>query len=455
MTEVEAQLWSRRRFIQISASAAIVASTVGNAEVQTDKPHRSMIDVKFDKREPRIAFIGTGGRGTSLLRNVLAADGKVVALCDVVPSHAEAAAALVEKAGQKRPDLYTDDDHIYEKMLNRTDIDLVIIATPWNWHAPMALCGMQQRKDVAMEVPGVTTIEDCWKIVNTSERTGKHCMMLENCNYGYNETLVLRMVHGGVFGQLLYGEGAYLHDLRHELFSSAGEGLWRRAEHTRRNGNLYPSHGLGPVANYMGIQRGDRFAYLVSMSTQSASMDAYRQAHLEAGDPRMRERYVEGDMNTSLIKTANGLNITVKHTVSTPHPYDRVNQIAGTKGIFQDYPARIYIDGQNADESWEPVKEGPGNKWKQFEYPLWTSEGDAARRNGGHGGMDYIMLYRLLQCVREGLAPDMDVYDAAALSAVAPLSEQSVRGGSMPAEFPDFTRGIWSQRNASAIATLV
>lgn len=454
MNETEAGMWSRRRFIQVSAGAVLAANAVAQAEEQSRQPQRSMMDVPFEKREPRIGIIGTGGRGTSLLHDVLAADGKVVALCDVVRAKAEAAADFVVQKGQARPELYTGDEHIYEKMLDRTDIDLVIIATPWKWHAPMALYGMEHGKDVAVEVPGVTTIEDCWKIVNTSERTGKHCTMLENCCYGYNETLILRMVQAGLFGDLLYGEGAYLHDLRDELFSNAGEGLWRRTEHTLRNGNPYPTHGLGPVANYMGIQRGDKFAYIVSMSTRERGFDEYRKAHLKPDDPRMRERYVEGDMNTSLIKTENGLTITVKHTVSTPHPYDRINQVAGTKGIFEDYPPRIYFDGLNADEEWEPVENNAQNKWKKYEYPLWTREGEAARKNGGHGGMDYIMIYRYLDCVRRGLPPDMDVYDAAAWAAVAPLSEQSVRGGSVPVEFPDFTRGTWKKRNASAIATL-
>ncbi|HEX3893428.1 MAG TPA: Gfo/Idh/MocA family oxidoreductase [Terracidiphilus sp.] len=453
MNEFETELWSRRRFMQVSAGAAVVATSMAHAEEQSKEPHRSMMEVAFEKREPRIAIIGTGGRGTSLLGEVLAADGQVVALCDIVRSKAEAAGAMVVKKGQKQPDLFTEGDHAYEKMLESNDIDLVIVATPWSWHAPMALDAMQHGKDVAIEVPGVTTIDDCWNIVKTSEQTGKHCMMLENCCYGYNETLLLRMTHAGVLGDLLYGEGAYLHDLREELFSNKGEGLWRRTVHTLHTGNLYPSHGLGPVANYMGIQRGDRFGYIVSMSTKERGLDVYRSTHLDPSDPRMRERYVTGDMNTSLIRTANGLTITVKHTVSTPHPYDRINQIAGTKGIFQDYPPRIYIDGQNADESWEPVEEGE-SKWKQYEYPLWTREGEAAKKNGGHGGMDYIMIYRLLQCVREGLAPDMDVYDAAAWSSVGPLSEQSVKSGSAPIEFPDFTRGDWNKRTASAIATI-
>ena len=454
MKEPGVETWSRRRFMQVSAGAALVASASAHAEEEKKTPHRSMIDVAFARREPRIGIIGTGGRGTSLLGQVLAADGQVVALCDVVRSKAEHAAAMVEKRGQKRPEIYADDEHVYEKLLERKDVDLVIVATPWSWHAPMALGAMEHGKDVAIEVPGVTTIEDSWKIVNTSERTGKHCIMLENCCYGYNETLILRMVHEGLFGELLSGEGAYLHDLRDELFSNAGEGLWRRTEHTLRNGNPYPTHGLGPVANYMGIQRGDRFAYIVSMSTRELGFDEYRKAHLKADDPRQKERYVEGDVNTSLIKTANGLSITVKHTVSTPHPYDRINQVAGTKGVFYDYPARIYLDGLNKDEEFEPVTNAADSKWKKYEYPLWTTEGETARKNGGHGGMDFIMIYRLLDCVRRGLVPDMDVYDAAAWGAVAPLSEQSVRTGSMPVEFPDFTRGMWKKRNASAIATL-
>jgi predicted dehydrogenase len=447
MDEPTLESWTRRRFVQIAAASAASISVAPLAHAESETEHRTMIDVPFEKRNPRIALIGLGGRGTSLLGNLLAADGQVVALCDIVPAKTEHAASLVVTAGQPKPRLYTHGPHDYETMLMGNDIDLVLVATPWSWHAEQAIFAMKHGKDVAIEVPGVTTIEDCWRIVRTSEETRKHCMMLENCCYGYNETLVLRMAHDGLFGDLLYGEGAYLHDLRKILFSDEGEGLWRRAEHTKRNGNLYPTHGLGPVANYMGIQRGDRFGYIVSMSSRERSFDEYRKEHLQPGDPRMAERYVTGDMNTSLIKTANGLTITVKHTVSTPHPYDRVNMIAGTKGIFQDYPARIYFDGQNSDESWGSI-----DAWKKYAHPLWQREGGTATKIGGHGGMDYIMLYRLLQCVKEGLPPDMDVYDAAAWSAVAPLSVASVSRGSQPEDFPDFTRGKWQQRKVSAIA---
>lgn len=442
--------WSRRKFMQVGTASLIAAAPGPLAYGQGMAPRRSMMGVAFQKRNPRVALIGTGGRGTSLLGLLLTVDAQVVALCDVVKPKAEAAAAMVVKAGQKQPDLYTEGPHAYEQMLARKDIDFAVIATPWNWHAPQAICGMQHGIDVAIEVPGVTTMEECWKIVETSEATGRHCMMLENCCYGYNETLVLRMIRAGLFGDLLYGEGGYLHDLREILFSNEGEGLWRRAEHTKRDGNLYPSHGLGPVANYMGIQRGDRFDHIVSMSSLERGLDQYRKDHVAAGDPRWSERYVTGDMNTSMIKTAMGRTITVKHTVSTPRPYDRINAIAGTKGLFEDYPPRVYFDGMNQDEKWESLE-----KWKAYEYPLWKDhEGEAARKSGGHGGMDYVMLYRLMECVRMGLPPDMDVYDAAAWSSITPLSELSVKQGSAPIAFPDFTDGQWKNHRELSIASL-
>ena len=441
---------SRRGFLQAGAASAIalgLSPMNARSETQAGPSHaKTMMNVPFAAKEPRLGMIGVGGRGTSLLEDLLAANAQVLAICDVVPEKAKHAQQLIEKAGQHAPELYTQSDHSYEQLVARDDLDLVIIATPWSWHVPMAVAGMQKGKHVAVEVPAATTLDDCWRLVNTSEATRRHCIMLENCCYGYNETLILRMVQAGQFGDLLYGEGGYLHDLREELFSNKGEGLWRRTVHTQRNGNLYPTHGLGPVANYMGINRGDRFDYLVSMSTPQRGLDVYRKAHLEKGDPRWAEHYVTGDMNTSLIKTANGLTITVKHDVSNPRPYDRINTIAGTKGIFTDYPPRIYFDGQKDEEAWANL-----DAFKEYEHPLWRQEGDTARKAGGHGGMDFIMLYRLLECMREGLAPDMDVYDAAAWSSVTPLSRTSLESGSGPAKFPDFTRAHWHERPGSPI----
>ena len=439
---------SRRNFLRLGSMTAV---GIGIPKLHAESsPSRagSVIGMQFAPRDPRVGIIGTGGRGTSLLGNLLAADVKVLALCDIVREKAEHAQSLVVKAGHRPPELYTNGDHAFESLVSRDDLDLVIIATPWNWHVEMAVATMKQGKHAAVEVPAATTIEDCWKLVNTSERTRRHCIMLENCCYGYNETLILRMIHGGLFGDLLYGEGAYIHDLRDELFSNKGEGLWRRTFHTQRNGNLYPTHGLGPVANYMGIQRGDSLDYIVSMSTPQRGLEEYRQTHIPSSDPKWAERYITGDMNTSLIKTAKGLTITLKHDTSNPHPYDRVNVIAGTKGVFADYPPRIYFDGQPGGEAWGSI-----DSWREHQHPLWKQEGEIAKKLGGHGGMDYIMLYRLVQCMRDGLSPDMDVYDAAAWSAPGPLSRLSVASGSAPAKFPDFTGGRWRERSASQIAT--
>ncbi len=438
---------SRRDFLRLGAATAIGVSMQPLHADDGSAHSATMIDVPFAPVAPRIGIIGTGGRGTSLLGNLLGADAKVLALCDVVREKAEHAQSLVVKAGQSSPELYTNGDHHFEALVARDDLDLVIIATPWDWHVEMAVAAMKHGKHAAVEVPAATSIEDCWKLVDPSEQTRRHCIMLENCCYGSNETTVLRMVHAGLFGDLLYGEGAYLHDLRDELFSTKGEGLWRRDFHTRFNGNLYPTHGLGPVANYMGIQRGDRFDYIVSMSTPQHGLDEYRKSHLAASDPRWAEKYITGDLNTSLIKTAKGLNITLKHDTSNPHPYDRLNVIAGTKGVFVDYPPRIYFDGQAGDEAWAAFDAS-----KQYQHPLWAQEGEIAKKLGGHGGMDYIMLYRLLQTMREGLVPDMDVYDAATWSAPGPLSRASVASSSSPQKFPDFTRGHWQDRSASQIA---
>ena len=452
---------SRRKFMEIGSAAAMAlqfrpAIASEGAPITPDLglgegSREGMMDVPFVPVHPRFAFIGVGGRGTSLVETLLATNVKVIAVCDIVKEKAENARALVEKAGQKGSAIYTDGDHAYEALVKRDDIDIIVIATPWKWHVPMALATMEQGKHVAVEVPAAGTIEDCWKLVETSERTRRHCVMLENCCYGYNETLVLRMVNAGLFGDLLYGEGAYIHDLRKTLFSAVGEGLWRRVPHTERNGNLYPTHGLGPVANYMGINRGDQFDYMVSMSSQHRGLEDYRKSHVPEGDPKYTERYVTGDLNTSLIKTRNGLTITLKHDVSNPHPYDRVNVIGGTKGVFADYPPRLYLDGQEGEEGWGEIE----IYRRKYEHPLWRKIGDTARKLAGHGGMDFVMCYRLVQCMQDGLPPDMDVYDAASWSVPGPLSEMSVSNGSAPVKVPDFTRGRWKSRNHSALRDMV
>src|ERR1022692_2404095 len=329
---------------------------------------KSMADMPFETKETiRMGVIGTGDRGNSLVDNFSEVPGvRITALCDTVKDKVLKTQTKLDKAGKASQPiaLFHSDDHAFEGLLKRDDIDLVVIATPWNWHVPMAVAGMKQGRHVAIEVPAARTLGECWDMVNTSEATQRHCIQLENCCYGYNEMMVLNMVRAGLFGELTHGGAAYNHDLRGILFSNEGEGLWRRAEHFNRDGNLYPTHGLGPVAHYMDVNRGDRFDYMVSMSSLSASLQAYRKERVPAGDPRQKEVYRNGDLNISLIRTAKGRLIELEHNVAEPQPYDRINMIAGTKGIFRDYPPRIYVEGSRREEF------GPLDPYKEkFTHP--------------------------------------------------------------------------------------
>ncbi len=406
----------------------------------------TMIGVPFEKRaEVRIAIVGTGLRGRSVLHELLGVENvKITAICDTVPEKLDMAVKQMRDAGHTYETArFTGSENAYEQLMLRDDIDLVYTATPWQWHVPVCLSAMKAGKHAATEVPAAYTVEDCWKLVDMSERTRKHCIMLENCSYGYNELLVLNMVRAGVFGEIKHGGAAYNHDLREILFENRDEGLWRRAHHTLRNSNLYPTHGLGPVAFFMNINRGDKFDYLVSMSTPEMGLSKWRADREPKDSPKWNETYRTGDLSSSLIKTAQGRTIRLEHDVSSPRPYSRINSVQGTKGIFEDYPARVYVEGEGAAHRWTSID---GYKAK-YEHALWRELGEKARA-GGHGGMDYVMAYRLVQCMREGLTPDMDVYDAASWSVPGPLSEISNARGSMPVRFPDFTRGQWSGARA-------
>ncbi len=423
---------SRRDLIGV-ASLASVATGLSEAAVP------DVLGMPFESRPTvRLGVVGIGVRGSFLTDVFASLPGvRVAALCDIVAEKAQKAAGKLPAA----PALYTSGERAFEQLVKRDDLDLVIVATPWIWHVPVALAAMKAGKHVGVEVPAARTIEECWQLVDTSEATRRHCILLENCCYGYNELMVWNMVKDGLFGEITHGACAYNHDLRSALFSNEGEGLWRRQEHLHRNGNLYPTHGLGPVAHYMDIGRGDRFDSLVSMSSIPAALAEYRKQHLPATDPRQKEIYRTGDLNVSLIHTAKGRVITLEHNVSSPQPYDRINLIAGTKGIFRDYPPRIYLDGQPREEF------GPIDPYKQrYEHRYWKEAGDLAKQSGGHGGMDFVMAWRLIECMKRGTPPDSDVYDAAAWSAPGPLSEQSVARRSAPVTFPDFTRGRWQRR---------
>jgi predicted dehydrogenase len=300
------------------------------------------------------------------------------------------------------------------------------------------LAAMKNGKHAATEVPAAMALDDCWAIVEAAEKYQKHCVLMENCNYDRMEMMVYNMVRQGVLGEVLHAEGGYLHDLREIKFADEGEGLWRRAWDAKLNGNTYPTHGLGPIANCLDINRGDRFDYLVSMSGPARGLQNWAADHVAADSPKRRERYVEGDVNCSLIRTANGKTILVEHCTNLPRPYSRIHMVQGTKGLFQGYPSRVYVEGRGKEDEWVDANTMLG----EFEHPIWK-EIAAAAEGAGHGGMDFIEDYRLIKCLREGTPTDMNVYDAASLSAVVHLSVQSVAKKAAAMDFPDFTRGRW------------
>jgi hypothetical protein len=394
----------------------------------------------FKPREVvRIGFVGVGGMGTNHCRNLLRIEGaELRAVCDIVPEKVANVQKLAEEAGKRKPTGYSNGPLDFKRMCDREELDLVYTATPWEWHTPVCLYALKTGKNTATEVPAAMTVEDCWQLVETAEQTGRHAVMMENCCYDRSEMMVLNMVRKGIFGAVVHCEGGYNHDLRGLKFSGGGEGLWRRAHGQKLNGNLYPTHGLGPLAWYTNINRGDRFDFLVSMSSAAKGMHAYAIANFPADDPRCKETSVLGDVNTTLLRTVNGVTIMLQHDTNLPRPYSRINLVHGTKGIFRGFPDQICIEGRSKDDAWESLD---GYR-AEFAHPLWkTMEGRA--KGAGHGGMDFIEDFRLINNLRHGWYPDMDVYDAATWSAVVGLSVKSVANRSRPVDFPDFTRGKW------------
>jgi hypothetical protein len=389
----------------------------------------------------RIGFVGIGLQGGSHVRNFLQIEGvEIKALCDIDEARAREVAQWVVGEGRPAPDLYTRGETDFKHLCERDDIDLVFNATPWKWHVPVCVEAMRTDKHTAVEVPAAYTIDGCWELVETAEKTLRHCVMMENCCYGRREMMMLNMVRQGLLGELLHAEGAYIHDLRAIKFSDENEGLWRLDHSVTRDGNLYPTHGLGPVAQCLDINRGDQFEYLVSMSSPARGLELYAERTLEASDPRRRE-YALGDMNTSLIKTRLGRSILVQHDTTSPRPYSRIDLVQGTKGTVTGYPDRIHVEGRTEGHGWEDLEDYRA----EFDHPLWKRL-ERESEGAGHGGMDYLEDYRLIASLRSGTPMDMDVYDAAAVSVVTELSELSVADGSRPIAFPDFTRGGWTMR---------
>jgi predicted dehydrogenase len=388
----------------------------------------------------RIGFVGVGLMGTAHVENFLRIEGvEVRAVCDVVEEKVERSQQLAVEAGQAKPDGYSRGPEDFRRLCEREDLDLVFTATPWEWHVPVCLAAMKAGKHAATEVPAALTVDDCWRLVETSETTRRHCVMMENCNYDRFEMMVLNMVHQGVLGEPLHAECGYLHDLRAVKHDMEGEGVWRRAHSMTTNGDLYPTHGLGPVAQCLDINRGNAFETLVSMGSKTRGLHRYAVGRFGPGSPQAQERFVLSDAVTTLLRTHRGETVIVSHDTSSPRPYSRKFLVQGTAGLARKYPEpRIHVEGRSEPHRWQEIDE----YLQSYDHRLWR-ELEEESQGAGHGGMDFIEDYRLVDALRNGRAPDMDVYDAAMLSSVVELSGRSIARGSEPLAVPDFTRGGW------------
>jgi predicted dehydrogenase len=449
---------NRRDFLRLSGLAGIgLAGTGmltgcvtskgsnGGNNVQAGKLHTQKFNMsgyaapKLDT--VRVGVIGLGHRGGSAVKRLKQIENlDINGLCDLRQASIDASKKNLEGTPHN-PAIYTGSEEAWKKLCDSKDVDLVYITTPWHLHTPMAVYAMNQGKHVCVEVPAATTIDECWQLVETSERTRKHCMMLENCCYDFFELLTLNMARQGFFGEIVHGEGAYIHALLDSNFDkNYYYDMWRLKENFRK-GNVYPTHGLGPICQVMNINRGDKMDYLVSVSGNDFMMSGKAKELAQKDDfyKSFADKTFRGNMNTSTIRTTNGRTIMIQHDVTSPRPYSRIHLVSGTKASAQKYP--------------EPERISIGHEWiSQEEYKKiqekYTPEivkkvGEMAKKVGGHGGMDFIMDWRTIDCLRNGLPLDQDVYDAALWSSVGPLSEASVANRSNSVDVPDFTSGAW------------
>ncbi|QMV68015.1 Gfo/Idh/MocA family oxidoreductase [Sphingobacterium paramultivorum] len=399
----------------------------------------------------RVGFIGVGNRGSAAVERMSQIEGVAInGICDVRAEKAIEAKARMKSAGH-RAELFTENAEHWKKMCEQEDYDLIYIATHWKLHAEMAIYAMEHGKHVALEIPAAITVEDCWRLVQTSEKTKKHCVMLENCCYDYFELLTLNLARQGFFGDIVHCEGAYIHDILESFFDAEKRfDFWRLKENATRNGNLYPTHGLGPICQILKVNRGNKMEYMSSMSSKDFMLG--QKAKEMAATDKQFESYIDkpfrGNMNISNILTNNGSTIMLQHDVSSPRPYSRLHLISGTKAFAQKYPlpgkiAIGHVDFLSAEEMTKLEQ--------QYTPGIVKKIGELAKQIGGHGGMDFMMDWRLIDCLRNGLPMDMDVYDAASWSVIGPLSEWSVANGSQPIEVPDFTAGHWKNNQVHDI----
>ena len=423
------------------------AETPGQVLFQSQRSHSQLFNMSgfAAPKLPivRIGIVGLGQRGPGAVDRLSKIEGvEIKALCDLIPDRVDKMKKELEGT-KHQPEGYSGSVYAWKKMVDRQDLDLIYIATPWEWHTPMAVYAMEAGKHAAVEVPAAKTLEECWQLVETSERTKKHCMQLENCCYDFFELMTLSMKRDGFFGEIIHTEGAYIHDLLWLNFMKTSDGgyqdMWRLKENYR-DGNLYATHGLGPICQIMDINRGDQMDYLTSLSSADFHMAAKAKELAEKDDffAPFAEKKFRGNMNTTVVKTKKGRSIMIQHDVTSPRPYSRLHTVSGTLAYAQKYPDAKVAQGHG----W--IKDGEMKALEEKYTPeIVRKVGELAKQIGGHGGMDFMMDWRLIDCLRNGLPLDQDVYDAALWSAVSPLSEWSVAHRSNSIDIPDFTGGSW------------
>lgn len=455
----------RRNFLKkTSLSAAAIAAAplaAGASPVPTPRG-QYMGDFAAEKLENvRIAIIGVGARGPGHLRNSARIPGtEIVAISDLYEDLAVRAKDMVHEIGgdqrHQNIKLYHGDENRWKVMLQEVKPDMVFIATNWKNHAPMAIESMQQGAHAFVEVPIALTLQEMWDIVDTSEETQKHCMMMENVNYSRDELMFLNMCRQGAIGEILHGEAAYIHELRFQMQEEErGTGSWRTPHYAHRNGNLYPTHGLGPVAQYMNLGRGeDTFGSLVSFSTPAIGRKDYAEKNYAPDHKWNKLHYKGGDLNTSIIKTHLGRTIMVQWDETSPRPYSRLNLIQGSKGTLAGFPTRVALEGgvEGVTENHHRWAQGEALQalYEKYDHPLYKRL-SSSTEGSGHGGMDGMMIYRIIECLQKGQPLDQNVYEGCFWSAVSPLSELSVATNGMPQKFPDFTRGNWKKTSPLGI----
>ena len=448
--------YNRRGFLQTSTLGAIAASTLSvNCQNNLNSNRDGIYMGDFSDKPNnniRAAFIGIN-RGSTHLKNFATLPGtEVVALCDLYEDIVEREFGKLKTYTNKLDNLkkYCGDEDKWKLMLDEVKPDVVFISTNWNSHAPMAIESMKKGAHAFVEVPLAVTLEEMWDIVNTSEKTKKHCMMMENVNYGRDELLFLNMCRKGLVGELLHAEAAYIHELRWQMYNEErGTGSWRTLHYANGKGNLYPTHGLGPVAQYMNLARGeDNFKTLVSFSSPALGRNIYSKKNFDENHKWNKLDFSNGDMNTSIIKTVLGRTVMVQWDETSPRPYSRLNLIQGTLGTLAGFPTRVALENGFKDitkdhHSWVQG-ENLQKIYDEYDHPLYKRLNTKTKKSG-HGGMDGIMMYRIVECLQKGLPLDQNAYEGCFWSAVTPLSGNSIENDGAPQQFPDFTRGEWKK----------